>query len=59
VVLVSDFAMSPARYFPLESGRYEVKPDLFKFGTDFGNGDAEARGKEVGAERLLELGCRV
>ena len=33
--------MSPARYFPLESGRYEVKPGLFKFGTDFGNGDAD------------------
>jgi len=31
----------PARYFPLESGRYEVKPGLFKFGTDFGNGDAD------------------
>jgi dimethylamine monooxygenase subunit A len=30
----------PARYFPIESGRYEVKPGLFKFGTDFGNGDA-------------------
>jgi hypothetical protein len=34
-------AMSPARYFPIESGRYEVKPGLFKFGTDFGNGDAD------------------
>jgi dimethylamine monooxygenase subunit A len=33
--------MSPARYFPLESGRYEVKPGLFKFGTDFGNGTAD------------------
>src|ERR1041384_7754894 len=33
--------MSPARYFPLESGRYEIKPGLFKFGTDFGNGDAD------------------
>src|SRR5207247_2646883 len=33
--------MSPARYFPIESGRYEVKPGLFKFGTDFGNGDAD------------------
>lgn len=33
--------MPPARYFPLESGRYEVKPGLFKFGTDFGNGDAD------------------
>jgi hypothetical protein len=35
--------MSPARYFPIEPGRYEVKPGLFKFGTDFGNGDAGAR----------------
>src|SRR5438093_11929596 len=33
--------MSPARYFPIESGRYEVKPGLFKFGTDFGNGGAD------------------
>jgi hypothetical protein len=33
--------MSPARYFPLESGRYEVKPGLFKFGTPFGNGAAD------------------
>jgi len=33
--------MRPARYFPIESGRYEVKPGLFKFGTDFGNGDAD------------------
>ena len=33
--------MPPARYFPIESGRYEVKPGLFKFGTDFGNGDAD------------------
>ena len=33
--------MSPARYFPIDSGRYEVKPGLFKFGTDFGNGDAD------------------
>jgi hypothetical protein len=33
--------MSPARYFPLESGRYEVKPGLFKFGADFGNGEAD------------------
>ena len=32
---------APARYFPIESGRYEVKPGLFKFGTDFGNGDAD------------------
>jgi dimethylamine monooxygenase subunit A len=33
--------MPPARYFPIESGRYEVKPGLFKFGTDFGNGNAD------------------
>jgi hypothetical protein len=30
-----------ARYFPFESGRYEVKPGLFKFGADFGNGAAD------------------
>lgn len=27
-----------ACYFPLSSGRYEVKPGLMPFGTDFGNG---------------------
>lgn len=25
-------------YFPLATGRYEVKPGLMPFGTDFGNG---------------------
>jgi hypothetical protein len=33
--------MPPARYFPIETGRYEIKPGLFKFGTDFGNGNAD------------------
>ncbi|MDX2229651.1 MAG: DUF3445 domain-containing protein [Leptolyngbyaceae cyanobacterium bins.349] len=30
-----------ATYFPLASGRYEVKPGLHRFGTDFGNGEAD------------------
>jgi hypothetical protein len=33
----------PAIYFPLESGRYEVKPGLFPFGTDFGNAEADRK----------------
>lgn len=32
-----------ASYFPLCSGRYEVKPGLFSFGTDFGNADADEK----------------
>lgn len=28
-------------YFPLENGRYEVKPGLYKFPHDFGNGDMD------------------
>lgn len=31
----------PARYFPPASGRYEVKPGFFRFGTDFGNGSKD------------------
>ncbi len=30
-------------YFPLESGRYEVKTGLHRLGTDFGNGDIDAK----------------
>ncbi|NIO43922.1 MAG: DUF3445 domain-containing protein, partial [Burkholderiales bacterium] len=30
-------------YFPLDSGRYEVKTGLHRFGTDFGNGDVDAK----------------
>jgi dimethylamine monooxygenase subunit A len=31
----------PARYVPFIGGRYEVVPGLFKFGRDFGNGEAD------------------
>ena len=31
----------PTRYLPFLNGRYEVKPGLHRFGTDFGNGDAD------------------
>lgn len=30
-----------ARYFPLVSGRYEVKPGMVPFGTDFGNDECD------------------
>lgn len=33
----------PARYFPLSKGRYEVKPGLFRWGQDFGNGAADGQ----------------
>ncbi|BAZ05776.1 heme-dependent oxidative N-demethylase family protein [Calothrix sp. NIES-3974] len=29
------------RYFPLHQGRYEVKPGMYRFGYDFGNGDGD------------------
>jgi dimethylamine monooxygenase subunit A len=32
-----------ARYRPYADGKYSVKPGLFRFGTDFGNGDADLR----------------
>lgn len=32
-----------ATYFPLGSGRYEVKAGLHRLGTDFGNGDVDAK----------------
>lgn len=31
----------PARYTPFLTGRYDVKPNLKKFGVDFGNGPAD------------------
>jgi hypothetical protein len=34
---------TPCRYFPIGQGRYEVKPGLFAFGTDFGNGSADGK----------------
>jgi hypothetical protein len=33
----------PCRYFPLRQGRYDIKPGLFAFGTDFGNGEADRK----------------
>jgi dimethylamine monooxygenase subunit A len=32
-----------AWYFPLETGKYEVKPGLMPLGTDLGNGEADKR----------------
>lgn len=34
---------APAVYTPFVSGRYEVKPGLKRFGSDFGNGAADQR----------------
>jgi hypothetical protein len=34
---------SPARYFPLEKGLYEVAPGLHPLGRDFGNGPLDAQ----------------
>jgi hypothetical protein len=33
----------PARYFPPSRGTYDVGPNLYAFGTDFGNGTADRR----------------
>lgn len=33
----------PPSYFPLDSGRYEVKTGLYALGTDFGNGEADEK----------------
>lgn len=35
--------LPPTRYVPFANGRYEVKPGLFHFGKDFGNGAADQR----------------
>lgn len=35
--------LKPAFYFPLQRGRYDVTPGLIRFGTDFGNGNADQR----------------
>jgi hypothetical protein len=34
-------ATPPAKYFPPDKGKYEIKPGLFKLGLDFGNGHAD------------------
>lgn len=33
----------PAFYFPLQNGRYEIKPGLFPFATDLGNGACDSQ----------------
>lgn len=40
---MSIFKQQVATYFPLDSGRYEVKTGLHRFGTDLGNGDVDAK----------------
>ena len=53
---------APARYFPLEDGRYHVRPGLFGFGHDFGNGEADRRlfqiDREFAAFRAAKLEAR-
>ncbi|MFQ5756603.1 MAG: DUF3445 domain-containing protein [Acidiferrobacterales bacterium] len=39
-----------ASYFPLCSGRYEVNPGLFPFGTDFGNAAADEKIFQIDTE---------
>jgi dimethylamine monooxygenase subunit A len=49
-------------YFPLEHGRYEVKAGLYRFGTDFGNGEVDNRlfqiDMEFAAYRVSKLAAR-
>jgi dimethylamine monooxygenase subunit A len=52
----------PARYFPLEKGKYEVAPGLRVLGTPFGNGDADSRVFQIDREfpefRKSKIACR-
>lgn len=52
----------PARYFPLEDGRYRVSPGLFAFPRDFGNGEADRKifqiDREFPAYRAAKLEAR-
>lgn len=38
---MTNYQLPIARYFPLESGRYEVKPGMMPLGSCFGNGVAD------------------
>lgn len=38
---------APPRYFPIRNGRYDVAPALRPLGTDFGNGDMDARAFQI------------
>jgi dimethylamine monooxygenase subunit A len=53
---------SPARYFPIRNGRYEVTPGLFPLAQDFGNGAADARLFQIDRDwpryRANKLACR-
>ncbi len=52
----------PAKYFPFESGVYDVRPGLRAVGYDFGNGAADGRlfqvDSEFSAYRSAKLGAR-
>jgi len=56
------FLPSPARYFPLDKGIYEVAPNLRNFGMDFGNGLQDQRVFQLDSEfneyRRNKLACR-
>ena len=51
-----------ATYFPLDSGRYEVKTGLHKLGTDFGNGKVDTNIFQLDAnldhDRHVKLAAR-
>ncbi len=53
---------APARYFPVERGRYEVAPRLHWIAQSFGNGAADARLFQFDSEfprfRANKLACR-
>src|SRR5438045_2193391 len=52
----------PARYFPLDDGKYRVEPALSKFGHPFGNGAADPLvfqfDREFDAYRKVKLAAR-
>ena len=39
--------VAPARYFPPRSGRYQVNVGLARLGSDFGNGEADAKALQI------------
>lgn len=48
--MVAKLPDKTAKYFPFSKGRYEVTPGLYKFGTDFGNGEVDKRVFQIDAE---------
>ena len=52
----------PATYFPIRNGRYDTNPNLFRLGTDFGNGITDKRLFQLDSEfdtfRANKMACR-